>query len=124
MDIQASQGELWVAHNGRHKVEHYDREGKKLSSFGKKDRVNAKCFGGCCEPKNLRMAHNGELFASESGPPTCVKRFTTDGKFLGVMVVAPWQSGCVRVTTEFQSDPDRFRGQDSLGDEALAGVRR
>lgn len=108
MDIQASEGELWVAHNGRHKVEHYDRDGKRLSSFGKRDRTHAEGFGGCCEPKNLRFAPNGELFASESGPPTCVKRFTTTGKFLGVMVAAPWQSGCVRVTTEFRSDLNRF----------------
>lgn len=108
MDIQAKDGELWVAHNGKHKVERYDRDGKKLSSFGKRDRINAEGFGGCCEPKNLRFAAGGELFASESGPPTCVKRFTAAGEFLGVAVVAPWDSGCVRVTTEFSGRDDKF----------------
>jgi hypothetical protein len=107
MDIQANSGELWVAHNARHKVERYDRDGKKVASFGKTDRINADGFGGCCEPKNLRFASNGDLFAAESGPPTCVKCFTKDGKFLGVAVVAPWQSGCVRVTTEL-SDQGKF----------------
>ena len=108
MDIQANKGELWVAHNGQHKVEHYSRDGKRLSSFGRTDRTNADGFGGCCEPKNLRFAVAGEVFAAESVPPTCVKRFTTTGKFLGVMVMAPWNSGCVRVTTEFRRDLDQF----------------
>lgn len=108
MDIQAQGAELWVAHNARHKVEHYDRDGKKLSSFGKTDRTNADGFGGCCEPKNLRFAPNGDLLACESGPPTCVKRFTAAGKFLGVAVLAPWNSGCVRVTTEFDGEGKLF----------------
>ena len=108
MDIQASEGELWVAHNGRHKVEHYDRDGQRLSSFGKRDRTSADGFGGCCEPKNLRFAVAGEVFAAESGPPTCVKRFSGTGEFRGVAVIAPWNSGCVRVTTEFHRDSDQF----------------
>jgi hypothetical protein len=104
MDVQTKNGELWIAHNGKHKVEHYDRDGKMLSSFGKTDRIAPDGFGGCCEPKNLRFAPNDELLASESGPPTCVKRFSTDGTFLGTAVVAPWKSGCVRVTTEMSAD--------------------
>lgn len=108
MDIQAHGGDLWVAHNSRHKVEHYSRDGKKLGSFGKTDRSSADGFGGCCEPKNLRFGPGDVLFACESGPPTCVKRFTLSGKFLGVSVVAPWNSGCVRVTTEYDPEHDRF----------------
>ena len=44
MDIQAHGGDLWVAHNSRHKVEHYSRDGKKLASFGKTDRISADGF--------------------------------------------------------------------------------
>jgi hypothetical protein len=108
MDIQARGGDLWVAHNSRHKVEHYSREGKKLAAFGRTDRISADGFGGCCEPKNLRFGPSDIVFACESGPPTCVKRFTLDGKFVGVCVVAPWNSGCVRVTTEYDAKQDRF----------------
>jgi len=104
MDVQAKDGEVWVAHNARHKVEHYDRDGKKLSDFGKTDRKNADGFGGCCEPKNLRFAQNGELLACESGPPVAVKRFTTDGKFLGVVAMPTFNSGCVRVTVDISRD--------------------
>jgi hypothetical protein len=108
MDIQASGEDLWVAHNSRHKVEHYSRDGKKLSSFGKTDRTSADGFGGCCEPKNLRFGPAEVVFCCESGPPTCVKRYSKAGKFLGVAVVAPWNSGCVRVTTEYEAGKDRF----------------
>jgi len=108
MDVQSSGGDLWVAHNSRHKVEHYNRDGKKVGSFGKTDRTSADGFGGCCEPKNLRFTAGDLLFACESGPPTCVKRFSKDGKFLGVALIAPWDSGCVRVTTEYDAAKDRF----------------
>jgi hypothetical protein len=108
MDVQCCDGELWVAHNSRHKVEHYNRDGKKVGAFGKTDRSSADGFGGCCEPKNLRFTGGDELFACESGPPTCVKRFTKEGKFLGVALIAPWDSGCVRVTTDYDASKDRF----------------
>jgi hypothetical protein len=108
MDIKAKDGEVWVAHNGRHKVERYDRDGKLLSSFGKADRVNAEGFGGCCEPKNLRFGSGGDLLACESGPPTCIKRFSVDGNFVGVLAIAPWTSGCVRVTVDATPDGSRY----------------
>ena len=37
-----------------------------------------------------------------------MKRFTLSGKFLGVSLVAPWNSGCVRVTTEYDPEHDRY----------------
>lgn len=100
LDIQSYRGELWVAHNGRHKVERYNRDGKMLSSFGKNDRKAADGFGGCCEPKNIRFASDGTILAAESGPPTVVKRFDLSGKFLGVIATPNIQTGCVRVTVE------------------------
>ncbi len=104
MDIQSDGGQLWVAHNAKHRVERYDRDGKNLGSFGKEDEMSADGFGGCCEPKNLRFTAGGEILAAESGPPTCVKRFSKEGKFLGVALIAPWDSGCVRVTTELDEE--------------------
>ena len=104
MDVQAHDGEVWVAHNCEHKVERYDRDGKKLFSFGKTDRKAADGFGGCCEPKNLRFGPKGELYASESGEPTVIKRFTLDGKFLGVVGLPKDRNGCVRVTIDVSRD--------------------
>jgi sugar lactone lactonase YvrE len=104
MDVQASKGELWIAENGRHRVGRYDRDGKQLATFGKRDRKAADGFGGCCEPKNLRFAANGDVLACESGPPVAVKRFSPDGKFLGVVGVPEFKTGCVRVTVEISKD--------------------
>jgi len=104
MDIQARGGNLWVAENARHRVVCYDREGKELSQFGKRDRKSPEGFGGCCEPKNLRFDAEGVLYAAESGPPNVVKRYTPEGEYLGVAVLADFRGGCVRTTVEVSSD--------------------
>lgn len=108
MDIQAADGQVWVAHNARHLVECYDREGKKVSGFGRTDRKAADGFGGCCEPKNLRLASDGNVYAAESGPPVAIKRFSRDGKFGGVVAAPSFDSGCVRSTVEVSADCKRF----------------
>jgi hypothetical protein len=108
MDVQAKDGDVWVAHNAAHKVERYDRDGKKQLSFGKSDRKAADGFGGCCEPKNLRFGAKGELYASESGEPVVIKKFTTEGKFLGVVAIPKYQTGCVRVTIDVSRDGKQF----------------
>lgn len=117
MDIRAHDGKLWVAHNGRHRVEAYDREGKRLSQFGKAGRVRPEDFGGCCEPKNLAFAPNGDLLAAESGPPSCIKRFTAEGKFLGVLAIAESMKGdCVRMTVAASPDGARYYLLDTTRD--------
>ena len=97
-------GQLWVAENGRHRVTRYDRQGKVLSHFGNRDRKAADGFGGCCEPKNFRLGPGGELYTAESGPPVVVKRFTPEGKLLGVVGLPKFKTGCVRVTVEVSHD--------------------
>lgn len=108
MDITAHDGKLWVAHNGKHRVETFDRDGRQLASFGRMDRRAADGFGGCCEPKNLRIASNGDVLAAESGPPVAIKRFTAEGKFLGVIASPTFDSGCVRTTVDVSPDGKRF----------------
>lgn len=108
MDIQAHDGMLWIPHNARHQIESRDRDGKQLAKFGKAGRVKAQDFGGCCEPKNLRILANGEILAAESGPPTCIKRFSSAGKFLGVVAVVDSKGECVRVTVEASADGSRY----------------
>lgn len=116
MDIAEREGKVWVAHNGRHRVECFDQDGKKLSSFGKTDRRAADGFGGCCEPKNIRITKRGDILAAESGPPVAIKRFTPEGKFLGVVAVPTFETGCVRVTVDVSLDGDTFYLLDTGGD--------
>ena len=108
MDIQARDGTLWVAHNAKHRVESYTRDGKPGASFGKYDRAAADGFGGCCEPKNLRLASDGNIYAAESGPPVTIKRFSTTGKFLGLAALPKFASSCVRVSVEVSPDCKRY----------------
>ncbi len=107
MDVQASGDQLWIPHNARHLVECRDREGKAVSEFGKGGRKPEQ-FGGCCEPKNLRLTRDGEVLAAESGPPTCIKKFSRDGKFLGVVALLDDDASCVRVSVDVSPDGKRF----------------
>jgi len=116
MDLQTHAGNLWIAHNARHSVECRDRDGQLLSKFGKAGRVRAPDFGGCCEPKNLRVLANGEILAAESGPPTCIKRFSADGKFLEVLALLESPGDCVRVTVARSPDGARFYLLDTTRD--------
>jgi hypothetical protein len=117
MDIQSHDGNLWIPHNARHAVEAHDRDGKELSKFGTAGRVKAADFGGCCEPKNLRVLANGDILAAESGPPTCIKRFSSTGKFKEVVAVANNAKGdCVRVTVEMSPDGKRYYMLDTTRD--------
>jgi hypothetical protein len=101
MDCQTHDGRLWLAMNSQHKVQCYDRDGKQLSEFGKEDREAADGFGGCCEPKNLRFSQDGKfVYAAQSGPPVCVKRFTLDGVFQDVVCFPICETGCVRVSVD------------------------
>jgi len=109
MDIQSHDGKLWIPHNARHAVEAHDRDGKELAKFGKAGRVKPSEFGGCCEPKNLRVLADGDILAAESGPPTCIKRFSADGKFKEVVALINDSKGdCVRVTVERSPDGSRY----------------
>jgi len=109
MDIQSHEGKLWIPHNARHAVESHDRDGKELTKFGKEGKVKASDFGGCCEPKNLRVLADGDILAAESGPPTCIKRFSADGKFKEVIAIVDGAKGdCVRVTVERSADGKRY----------------
>ncbi len=118
MDIQASNGKVWIPHNARHLVESYTRDGKKLTSFGRTDRKAADGFGGCCEPKNLRLGKDGMVYAAESGEPVAIKRFSPEGKFGGVVALPNFKSGCVRVTVEVSPDSKRFYILDT-GDDSI-----
>ena len=117
MDIQSHDGKLWIPHNARHAVECHDRDGQELSKFGKAGRVKAPDFGGCCEPKNLRVLPNGDFLAAESGPPTCIKRFSASGKFKEVVALVNDSKGdCVRVTVEMSPDGRRYYMLDTTRD--------
>jgi sugar lactone lactonase YvrE len=97
MDIQASGGRLFVAENGRKRVSCYDREGQRLCNWGKSDRTGVIGFGSCCNPMNLRFGADGVVYTSEASLGR-IKRFTPDGKFLGLVGTAKVVPGCKHVS--------------------------
>lgn len=116
MDVQAHDDKLWIPHNSRHAVEVHDRDGTQISRFGTKGKVKASDFGGCCEPKNMRVLSNGDVLTAESGPPTCIKRFSSKGDFLGVIATLDTRGECVRVTVDASPDGRRFYMMDNKHD--------
>jgi hypothetical protein len=117
MDVQAAGDKLFVAHNSRHKVEIHDRDGAELSKFGTPGKIKPSDFGGCCEPKCLRVLADGDILVAESGPPTCIKRFSAEGKFKEVVAVVDGTNGeCVRVTVAASPQGDRYYMLDTTKD--------
>lgn len=84
LDLAAKDGVLYVAENSRFRVVRYDTEGKVLSSWGQKSRTSVEGFGACCNPMNILFGPGGELYTAESGLGR-VKRYSPDGKFLGLV---------------------------------------
>lgn len=107
MDVQAIGGELFIAENSRHRVGHYDRDGKLLGTFGSRERESGgPCFGGCCNPMNVCLGPNGTVLTSES--EGFVKSFQTDGTFVGLVGKAQVSGGCKNVSIATSPDGDRI----------------
>ncbi len=103
MDVQARGDELWVAENSRHSVVHYSKEGKKLGSFGSRERESSgPSFGGCCNPMNVCFTPEGNILTSESEGK--VKCFTPEGKYIGLAASAAVSGGCKNVAIGSSKD--------------------
>lgn len=106
MDIKATDGVLYVAENGRHRVSRYDRNGKMLSSWGRRDRKSLEGFGSCCNPMNIFFGADGMLYTSEAS--VCrVKRYTPEGRFLGLVGKTGASGGCVHMAVAASKDGSR-----------------
>ena len=84
IDIVARKGKIYLAENALHRIVVIDAEGKKLSTWGARDRRGMEGFGSCCNPMNLCFSSDGELYTAESGLGR-IKRYTVEGKFLGLV---------------------------------------
>ena len=106
MHLIARGGVVYVADNTRHRVARYDRDGKLLGTFGSRSRTDVKGFGSCCNPMNLCFSPKGEICTSESGVAR-VKRYSPEGKFLGLVGTYAGASGCVHVAVAVSKDGSR-----------------
>jgi len=103
MDIQVQGADLLVAENCEHAFARYDRDGKKLGQWGKVTRGDdVKCFGGCCNPMNVRCGPNGDVLTAES--EGLIKRFSSKGDFVALVAKRPLSGGCKNVAVAASAD--------------------
>lgn len=84
IDLEVIGSRLLVAENSRHRVNIFDLNGGKLNFWGARDRVGIEGFAACCNPCNLDVDAQGTVYTFESGIGR-VKRYTADGKYLGLV---------------------------------------
>jgi hypothetical protein len=63
------------------------------------------CFGGCCNPMNLRIDKSGDVYTAES--EGIIKRFSAKGEFLGTVAKTTLTGGCKNVALGVSGDGDR-----------------
>lgn len=106
MDVQIAGNEIVVAQNTEHKFGRYDVDGKLVGKFGKQGRgTDPACFGGCCNPMNVRAASNGDIFTAES--EGIIKRFSAAGEFKSEVGKCALTGGCKNVALDVAPD-NRF----------------
>lgn len=103
MDFGVRDGNLYVAHNTKFLVEKYNRDGKLLSSFGKRDNGSRESFKGCCEPKNVCFDTQGNVYTAESANWS-VKKFSPTGNYINFIGAVAEVGDCVRVTLACTKD--------------------
>ena len=106
-DIQATEENLVLAENTKFQVGLLDRDGTRLTGFGKGDRKAVDGFGSCCNPMNVRCCDNGDILTAESSIGT-IKRFSKDGELLGVVGKAKIGGGCKHVALDFDAKRNRY----------------
>ncbi|AMV30206.1 hypothetical protein VT84_37790 [Gemmata sp. SH-PL17] len=103
MDIQCHGPDVLVAENTKHQFARYDRDGKKIGSFGKRgEDTDPKCFGGCCNPMNIRANGVGDIYTAES--EGVIKRFGPSGEFIETAGVVKLTGGCKNVAVAVSED--------------------
>lgn len=107
MDVQCHGTDVLVAENTKHQFARYDRDGKKLGSFGKRgEETDPKCFGGCCNPMNIRANGLGDVYTAES--EGVIKRFGPSGEFIETAGVVKLTGGCKNVAVGVSEDGSKL----------------
>jgi hypothetical protein len=107
MDVQCHGPDVLVAENTKHQFARYDREGKKIGAFGKRGLdTDPACFGGCCNPMNIRANGVGDIYTAES--EGVIKRFGPSGEFLETAGVVKLTGGCKNVAVAVSADAKKI----------------
>jgi len=88
-----SQGIVYAAHSGKHRVEHYSPDGALLGRFGRFGMRDPAHFRGCCNPTNLALTADGNIVVTEKAGPR-VKVYDRKGELLSVMGEKTFDPNC------------------------------
>lgn len=117
MDVQCCGGDIVVAENTKHRFARYDRDGKELATGGKQGKeTDPGCFGGCCNPMNVKACGEDVLTAESEG---LIKRFGPTGEFKGVVGSVAISGGCKNVAVGSNADASRVYFCDQPGSRVL-----
>lgn len=117
MDVQCCGGDIVVAENTKHRFARYDRDGKELSTGGKRGKeTEPGCFGGCCNPMNVKACGEDVLTAESEG---LIKRFGPTGEFKGIVGSVSISGGCKNVAVGSNADASRVYFCDQPGSRVL-----
>lgn len=107
MDLQCCEEGFAVAENTSFQVGIYDRDGKRMSGFGKGDRNSKDGFGSCCNPMNVYPVSKGEILTAESSIGH-IKRFDSTGKFVSYVGQAKIGGGCKHCSLGYDPASDQY----------------
>lgn len=117
MDVQCCGGDIVVAENTKHRFARYDRDGKELATGGKRGKeTDPGCFGGCCNPMNVKGCGEDVLTAESEG---LIKRFGPTGEFKGIVGSVAISGGCKNVAVGSNADASRVYFCDQPGSRVL-----
>lgn len=103
MDVKANKEGLFVAENSKHRVCHFDRDGKSIANWGQGARTGLEGFGSCCNPMNVAFGPADAIYTAEDDTGR-IKRYSADGKLLGLVGSVELKPGCKNCSISVSKD--------------------
>jgi hypothetical protein len=103
MDVKACKDGLFVAENSKHRVCHFDRDGKSIGAWGESARTGLEGFGSCCNPMNVAFGPDDAVYTAEDDTGR-IKRYSADGKLLGLVGAVELKPGCKNCSISVSKD--------------------
>jgi streptogramin lyase len=110
-------GIVHTANPGKHRVERYTLEGELLGHIGRFDGIDPAGFPGCCNPTNVSLGPQGQVFVTEKAGPR-VKVLAADGQLVAVIATNVFDPNCKNM--DIAVDP---RGRVYVADTVRLEVR-
>jgi hypothetical protein len=106
MDVKANANGLFVAENSKHRVCRFDHDGKLICNWGQGARSGIEGFGSCCNPMNVAFGPDDVVYTAEDNTGR-IKRYSPDGKLLGLVGSVELVPGCKNCSIAVSSDGTR-----------------